>query len=694
MVVIKRNGEEQLFDITKIEQAIRKVFHATGSYIPHNLDKTIAENIVGDLEILDETPTVEIIQDLVEDYLIIAGQVKEAKAYIRYRQERTRLREEGWQMDELQFAIWNNKYRFNEESFNEWLKRVSGGDSDVEKLIRDKKFLFGGRILANRGLQHHGKKVSFSNCYVLPPPEDTLESIYDTARDMAKTYAYGGGVGINLGKLRPRGMEVNNSAKTTTGAVSFMSLYDLTTGLIGQANRRGALMLSIPIEHPDAEEFIDVKTKQGSITKANVSIQVTDEFMKAVRNKSQFDLHWEDEHGRSMTKTVNAHELFMKNVKNNWDWAEAGFLFWDSISDWHMLSEYEGHEFAGTNPCGELPLIAGGSCLLGSLNISEFIVNPFTDKAYVDLDDLEKATRIAIRGLNDVLDEGEDLHPLQVQRDAVRDWRQIGLGIMGLADALIKVGIKYGSDKSARVAHNLMRNIANWAVSESARIAEERGSFGKFDFMKWKDSDWVKSVLIDKTIDEVRNKGLRNSQILAIAPTGSISTMLGVSGGVEPIFAKSYTRKTESIHNEDVFYEVYQPIVAETIKHFGHIPDYVVTAHDIDWKQRILMQSHLQFHVDSAISSTINLPEDITVEECAELFLEAWANGLKGVTIFRDGCKRAGILSVAEPVVETAKEKEEVKEVDKFQICEECGEPIEVIQGGCAICMNCGHSPC
>lgn len=351
MIILKRTGKEQQFDGTKIKSAVRKVFSATGTLMTEGLDSFIAQDIEEHYNKQEEAPTVEDIQDMVEDKLINNGYLKEAKAYIRYRQDRTKVREEGWRMDDLQFSIWSNKYRYEEETFDEWVERVSGGDSEVAKLIRDKKFLFGGRILAHRGLPERGKKVVYSNCYVLPKPEDNIESIFDTARDMAKTYAMGGGIGISLEKLRPRGMAVNNSAKTTTGAVSFMELYDLTTGLIGGNGRRGALMLSIPVSHPDSEEFIDIKTKNDSITKANISLMVDDAFMEAVKSDSDYCLHWEDEEGRSIEKTIRARDLFDKNVKNNWDWAEAGFLFWDTIEKWHLMSEVEGYELAGTNPC-------------------------------------------------------------------------------------------------------------------------------------------------------------------------------------------------------------------------------------------------------------------------------------------------------------------------------------------------------
>ena len=218
----------------------------------------------------------------------------------------------------------------------------------------------------------------------MPQPEDNLESIYDTAKQLARTYSYGGGSGVDISKIRPRGAKVNNSAKITTGAVSFMQLFDMTTGLIGQNGRRGALMISIADTHPDLEEFIDIKAQEGSITNANISIRVSNDFMTAVEQGHDWRLHWKGEDGQEIVKIVNAREIFKRNAKNNWDWAEAGMLFWDRITSWHLMSEHPDHEYAGVNPCAEAPLMAGGSCLLGSLNLSEFVVHPFTEKAYFD----------------------------------------------------------------------------------------------------------------------------------------------------------------------------------------------------------------------------------------------------------------------------------------------------------------------
>lgn len=254
--------------------------------------------------------------------------------------------------NQLGIDIWTRKYRYNGESFDEWLDRVSGGEEGVKNLIKEKKFLFGGRILSNRGLDKKGEKVTLSNCYVITPPEDNIESIFDCAKKLARTYSYGGGCGVDISKLAPKGAKVNNTAKETSGSVSFMDLYSLVTGLIGQNGRRGALMLSISCEHPDLEEFIEIKSDLDRVTKANISIRITDKFMAAVQNRQPFTLNFtREETGETITKTVDAYEMFHKICEMNWDYAEPGMLFWDRIENWNLLSCDKSFEYAGTNPC-------------------------------------------------------------------------------------------------------------------------------------------------------------------------------------------------------------------------------------------------------------------------------------------------------------------------------------------------------
>lgn len=549
--------------------------------------------------------------------------------------------------------IWHRKYQYENETFDQWLDRISNGNTKLARLILDKKFLFGGRILANRGLHDKGRKISMSNCYVMAPPEDNIESIFECAKELARTYSYGGGCGVDISKLAPRGAKIHNAAKETSGAVSFMDLYSETTGIIGQNGRRGALMITLDCHHPDLEEFIDIKTDLNRVTKANISIRITDDFMQAVLDDTNFELSFtREDTGETISKVVNARKVFKRIAENNWNYAEPGVLFWDKITSWNLLSEDESFQLAGTNPCGEEPLPAGGSCLLGALNLSEFVKYPFTDCAEFSFGEFRQAIYIAVDALNEVLDEGLPLHPLQQQRDTVRDWRQIGLGIMGLADMLIKMGITYGSDEAIELCDNIGYVLANSAIYESYILSTKSEPYPRYNRVAIKDSEYFKHNIqgTESYIDGLLDTGLRNSQLLTIAPTGTISTMLGISGGIEPIFATSYDRKTESLFGEEKHYKVYTPIVKYYMEQYGlsdekNLPSYFVTSHNISYHSRIDMQAIWQQHIDASISSTINVPSEFTVENVVDLYIYAWKCGLKGCTIYRDNCKRSGVLS-------------------------------------------------
>lgn len=568
--------------------------------------------------------------------------------------------------NQLGIDIWQKKYCHNGESFDHWLDRVSDGNKDIRRLIVEKKFLFGGRILSNRTLERTGMKVTYSNCYVLTPPEDSIESIFEAAGKLARTFSYGGGVGIDLSKLAPRGAKINNTASETSGSVSFTDLYSMVTGLIGQHGRRGALMLTLSCEHPDLEEFAAVKTDLTRVTKANMSVRMTDEFMNAVKNKGTFVQKFtRPETGEETVNTLDADAFFKKLCSANWDYGEPGCLYWDRISDWNLLSEFPDYEYAGTNPCAEEPLPAGGSCLLGSINLSAFVKDGlFMEQEFRD------AVRIAVRGLNEVLDAGLPLHPLQEQRESVHDWRQIGLGIMGLADLLIKLRLRYGSEESVEFCDKLGFIMADTAINESARLAKEEGMFPKCVIEQILASPYFKENTTQETRDLVSQYGLRHSQILTIAPTGTLSTMLGISGGIEPIFANYYERRTVSLSNKDEYYKVYTPIVKEYMDDHGYqddseLPEYFVNAQILDYRQRLDMQAAWQNHIDASISSTVNLHSDFPEEDIEGLYMYAWEKGCKGVTVFRDGCKRDSILTPKKSDEELKKEQEEAEEAKK-----------------------------
>ena len=563
---------------------------------------------------------------------------------------------EEWLGEDNQLGtdIWTKKYCCDGESFDEWLSRISGGNREIGEYIRQKKFLFGGRILSNRGLDQKGRKVTYSNCYVVEPPEDNIESIFDCAKKLARTYSYGGGCGVDISGLSPRGARINNAARETSGSVSFMELYSLVTALIGQNGRRGALMISIDCSHPDVEEFIDLKTDLEKVTKANISVRIHEDFMEAVKKNGEYTLHYKREAtGEVIERTVNARELFRRIAETNWDYAEPGALFWDRIESWNLLSNTKEFSYAGVNPCAEEPLPAGGSCLLGSINLAEFVQDPFTDHAQFDFEGLKKCVEVSVGALNEVLEEGLPLHPLEEQRESVAQWRQIGLGIMGLADCLIKLGLTYGEEDAVRMCDNIGFAMADSAIAASALLARDKGAFPACHTEEIMSTPYFLANTTEKTRELVRKYGLRNSQLLTIAPTGTLSTMLGISGGIEPVYANYYERKTESLHGTDVYYKVYTRIVESYMKQHGlksdtDLPDCFVTAMTLGYRQRINMQAVWQTHIDASISSTVNVPNRFTVEETEKLYLYAFEKGLKGITIFRDGCKRIGILNTSE----------------------------------------------
>lgn len=593
--------------------------------------------------------------------------------------------------NQLGIDIWTKKYAAEGEDFDSWITRVSGGNKEIAQYMKEKKFLFGGRILSNRGLDRLGRKVTYSNCYVIEPPKDEIESIFDCAKKLARTYSYGGGCGVDISQLSPKGAKINNAAKETSGAVSFMELYSLVTALIGQNGRRGALMISMDCSHPDILEFIELKTDLEKVTKANVSVRIYKDFMEAVKKGTDYILSYEREAtGEVIKKRVPARALFKKITDTSWDYAEPGVLFWDRISSWNLLSNTEEFSYAGVNPCAEEPLPAGGSCLLGSINLSEFVRNPFSERADFDFEELKKCVTASVYALNEVLEEGLPLHPLPEQRESVEKWRQIGLGIMGLADALIKLGVTYGQKETVDICDKIGFVMADTAIAASALLAKEKGRFSGCKVEEIMETPYFLMNTTEETRALVKEYGLRNSQLLTIAPTGTLSTMLGISGGIEPVYANYYERKTESLHGEDVYYRVYTKIVkdymeAHRIEDDRELPGFFVTAMNLDYKQRIDMQAIWQLHVDASISSTVNLSHGFTKEETEALYMYAYDMGLKGITIYRDGCKRMGILST--------KKKEENKSASGILPCPECGGEL-VSTEGCDSCKSCGWSKC
>ena len=904
--------------------------------------------------------------------------------------------EEWLNNNTLGMDIWKRKYQFEDEDLDSWFNRVSGGDEDVKRLIMEKKFLFGGRILANRGTQNN-RKISLNNCYVLAKPEDNIESLYDTAKYMARTFSYSGGVGISLDNIAPRGAKVNNSAKSSSGVVSFCDLYNTTGSIIGSEGRRAALMLSLSSEHPDIEEFIDAKTDINELTKCNMSVTASDEYMNAVvSDSSSYKTSFDRDTGEHIEKYIYPSKVFDKLAYNNWQTGEPGLLMWDRVKNWTMLSEHPEFEFAGINPCqplgefvntpngfvkiedvtngvflngnnynssscifsgekevflvtlengieirmtgnhkistpygdkelqtltiddkvcmdytpvynttiededeyergiiagwfiadggfsskrndvkhsaafavgkdefeykdkltkliikhidsefhlvphhqkpdtcmvgrltakasiqsikdilkinswekfdicldgrtkefklgflravftcdgsvrtneyalicsiekefirtiqrllmefgvystltlhnnpksyiaidgkqrnnkrvwkvgiydkvfnligflteykqqymlnkpqtlskrieikkkhikirnihsigimpvydisvvdvhhynssgliihncGEMPLPAFGACCLSSFNLSAYVKaqdNP--GEYYFDMDGFRSDIPIVIRTMNNVLDEGLLLHPLKEQSETVAKWRQIGVGICGFSSALMKLHIKYGSEESIKLAKEIAEILLNDSILASTQLAKEFGPYPAYNYEYIKKSKFYQENVWEAYKEEVEKYGLRNSQLLSIAPTGSISLALSVSQSAEPLFSVAYNRRTESLYGESVSYKVYDPTVAEIMKELNitdevDLPDYVITSEEIPYINRIKMQAAWQQYIDASISSTINLPNSSTVEDIRNIYIEAWKAGLKGITVYRAGCAREGILT-------------------------------------------------
>jgi ribonucleoside-diphosphate reductase alpha chain len=707
--ITKREGNTEDFNYTKICNAVARAMMETEEGVNESDLFAITDMVTEKAMQLSEI-TVENVQDIVEDVLIKSGKTDVAKRYIIYRNERAKKREKGWELNEMQSAIWTKKYEFNKEGMDSFFERVSGGNKRIAKRIRNRQFSFGGRILANRGLNKYGYRVTYSNCYVLPEPQDNIESIWNTARDMARTYSYGGGCGIDISLLRPDGMKVHNNARTTSGGTSFMPLYSVTTETIGQNGRRGALMISLSSRYPDLDKFIDIKQKEGSVTGANISIRMDNEFIKKARDGREgkddtYELYFKvEDTGEELRRNISAYEYYKRIIQSNVDWAEPGALYWDRINSWHLMSAHPDFRFAGTNPCAEEPLPPGGSCLLGSINLSEFVTQPFTENAGIDFPRYVEAIHDAVQALNEVLDEGLEYHPLEVQRKTVKELRQIGLGVMGIADMLVKMGITYGSTKSLALCEVLAHMLINEAIIASSNYAKEHGSFDWYDYDIIAQSEFFEQNIMPEVKEIVKKNGLRNSQVLCIAPTGSLSSMFGISGGIEPYFALGYNRTTKSLHGSDVTYRVEEPIVSEYRRvtgNTGELPEYFVTAQTLNWKNRIEMQSVWQRYIDASISSTVNMPKGTTVEEAMDLYIYAWEMGLKGATIFVDGCKRLGILTL--DTVDDSdgsgddssdKQIEQKRATGYYATCPECGSEEMWHIDGCVLCKDCGFSPC
>ncbi len=488
-----------------------------------------------------------------------------------------------------------------------------------------------------------GNGILTGNCYFFKIREDSIEAIFDFCKEAARTYSYGGGVGTDISVLRPKGSPVNNAAIYSSGSVSFMELLSTTTGTIGQAGRRGAQMITIRVDHPDVLDFINVKRDLKKVNYANISVKITDAFMKAVEDDEDFGLYFKNEKVE-LRRKVRARQVWKELVRGAWESDEPGVIFWDTIKR-ESTTEYNKMAVEGVNPCSEQTLENYGCCCLGSVNLSAFVREPFTEHSSIDWEALVRATQFAVRFLDNVLDYNADKHPLVQQKEASLWSRRIGVGITGLGDMLIKLGLKYDEEATIEFVDKLFERIKNIIYDYSTELAVEKGPFPAFDAEKHLAQPFIQR-LDPKVKEKIRLQGIRNAAITTIPPVGSGSVLAGSSSGVEPVFAFHYTRRSKSLSEGE--FKVFHPLVKEytsraEVTDPSHLPNYFVTAHQIRPEMRVKMQATIQKHIDTAISSTVNLPEEITPEEIEKIFFFAWKLGCKGITIYREG-SREGIL--------------------------------------------------
>ena len=550
-------------------------------------------------------------------------------------------------------------------------------EEEIYSLLKDFKYIIPqGSPMYGIGNDH--AVVSLSNCVVVDSPTDDVSSIMNRGKDLANLFKRRCGVGIDISTLRPEHSAVSNSAGSTTGAWSFADFYSYVCRMIGQNGRRGALMITMDVRHPDIEKFVTMKHNLTKVTGANVSVKISDKFMEAVENKKQFTLQFPvDSDDPSITRDIDAESLWNSIVESATKTAEPGLMMWDTITKNLPAHEYAdvGFNTVTTNPCGEIPLSPYDSCRLIAINLVNFVDNPYTKDASFDLVHFESVARKAMRLSDDLVElEIEKLYKILEKvdtedekvlwtnlLDACRKGRRTGLGTLGLADVLCRLGVEYGSKESISVINSIYESLKNNSYRESINLAEERGPFAVFDWEKEKNNAYIQSLPQDLK-SRMSKVGRRNISILTNAPTGTCSIAAQTSSGIEPIFRLSYIRRkkinpndknsrvdfTDDLGDNWQEFEVYHHEIKNYWRAAGEceikdLPSYFITSDKIDWLGRIETQSAIQKHVDHSISSTINLPSGTKPSVVGNLYLEAWKAGLKGVTIYVDG-SRTGVL--------------------------------------------------
>ena len=554
--------------------------------------------------------------------------------------------------------IWDMKYRFKEAdgtpldgTVEDTWRRIARALAVVEKdadhwenefygALEDFKFLPAGRITAGAGT---ARKVTLFNCFVMGTIPDSMGGIFDMLKEAALTMQQGGGIGYDFSTIRPKGALVTGVAADASGPLSFMDVWDsMCRTIMSAGSRRGAMMATMRCDHPDIEDFITAKSDAARLRMFNVSVLVTDPFMEAVKANGSWDLVFDGK----VYQTVKARGLWSKIMRSTYDYAEPGVIFIDRINKANNLRYCE--TIAATNPCGEQPLPPYGACLLGSINLARLVKDPFEADADLDIDGLSKLVATAVRMMDNVVDASE--FPLPQQAQEAQAKRRIGLGVTGLADALLMTGLRYGSDEAARQTDRWLHAIARAAYLASVELAKEKGTFPLFDADPFLASDAM--MQMDEDVrDQIRTHGIRNALLTSIAPTGTISLYAGnVSSGIEPVFAYAYTRKVLQKDGTRTEEEVVDYAVQMWRDKYGDadLPDYFVNAQTLAPLDHVKMQAAAQKWIDSSISKTINCPEDISFDDFQDVYMQAYETGCKGCTTYRPNDVTGSVLSVSE----------------------------------------------
>ncbi len=639
---------------------------------------------------------------------------------------------------------WVNKYalkdsegKIYESNPNQMHERLAGEISRIESKYENpvqKKEIYdliknfdyfvpqGGPM---SGMGNDNQIVSLSNCFVIGREEDSYSNIMKTDEEQVQLMKRRGGVGHDLSHIRPKGSPVLNSALTSTGVVPFMERYSNSTREVAQDGRRGALMLSLSIKHPDAESFIDAKLEQGKVTGANISVKIDDEFMEAVCNGGKYIQQYPvNSENPEVTKEIDANKLWYKIVNNAWKSAEPGILFWDNVINESIPDSYAdlGFKTVSTNPCGEIPLCPYDSCRLTAMNLYSYVENPFEKNAEFNFEKFKRDVRMSQRFSDDIIDaevekiEGilekisKDPESAETRRTEKKLWenikqtaktgRRMGMGITAEGDMLAALGLQYGSKDAIDFATEIHKTLAIEAYRGSVELAKERGAFEIYDFEREKDNPFIQRLGAEdpQLIEDMKKYGRRNIALLTIAPTGTTSQMTQTTSGIEPAFSPVYKRRrkvnpndkdvevtfTDEVGDSWEEYNIFHHKFVTWMEKNGHNPSKKysdkeieelikkspyngATANDINWISKVKMQGSIQKWVDHSISCTVNLPSDASKDLVGEVYLEAWKAECKGVTVYRDGCRDGVLLTGKEKNKKIERPKSLEAEVLRFK---------------------------